>query len=71
MATSAKFPAVLTAENMTASSSPDAVPGEEFEYVDLTGGFGEDVDLAAATKLYHPTMASATTCLPVPSLELR
>lgn len=33
--------------------------------------WGKHVDIDAVTKLYHPTMASAITCLPVPSLELR
>ena len=58
VATSAKFPAaaVLPAEN--SMGSPDAVPGEEYEYVQGRSGGGLERMLMrnAATKLYRPTM---------------
>jgi hypothetical protein len=56
---------------MTASSSPDAVPGEEFEYVQSPARLGKEIDMATATKLYHPIMALATTCSLVHSQALR
>lgn len=74
VAASAKFPAALPAENMSVSNSPDAVPGEEFEYVSFLRALHDvwmKINSGADMKLYPQTMAWDTTCLQAHSQALR